>query len=163
MESWKPVVGYEQFYEVSDMGNVKSLRTGKIRKPVSNVQNGYLMMFLVGAHERKCVYVHRLVAEAFCDKPVGCEFVNHKDEMKHNNIASNLEWVTKYYNNTYNGKMQRCCKPIKQIAEDGSVIEIWASARKASNELGIQYKNISSVCRGLRPRAGGYRWEFIDG
>lgn len=163
METWKPIVGYEQFYEVSDMGNIKSLRTGKLRKPTPNGQNGYLMLFLNGENQKKCVYVHRIVAEAFCPKPVGCDFVNHKDEVKHNNKASNLEWVTKYYNNTYNGKTQRCCKPIKQIAEDGSAIRIWSSAREASRTTGVQYKNISLVCLGHRPRAGGYRWEFING
>ena len=142
------------------MGRIRSLRSGKIRKLVPNKQNGYLMIVLCGDDFKKTVTVHRLVAAAFCEKPDGCDFVNHKDENKHNNVASNLEWVTKAYNNTYNGKTQRCCKPIEQVDEDSNVIRIWASARKAANELGIQYRNISSVCRGLRQRAGGYKWRF---
>ena len=163
MEEWRPVPGYEQFYEVSNMGQVKSLRSGKLRKPVPCKGNGYLMMFLCGEHEKKCVSVHRIVESAFCYKPEGCDHVNHKNEEKHDNRADNLEWVTKAYNNTYNGKDQRCCKPVYQLNEDGEIIKVWESARKASRALGIEYKNISTVCRGLRPRAGGYKWRFANG
>jgi len=157
---WKPVVGFEEYYEVSNTGQIKSLRSGKLRKLVSNKQTGYLMVILCGNGFKKTCLVHRLVATAFCEKKNGCNFVNHKDENKHNNVASNLEWVTKAYNNTYNGKTQRCCKPIEQMDESFNVIRIWDSARIAASELGIQYKNISAVCRGLRPHAGGYKWGF---
>lgn len=160
-EIWKPVVGYESFYEVSNTGKIKSLRSGKLRKLIPNKQNGYLMLFLNRKESKKCCYVHRLVAEAFCEKPAGNDCVNHKDENKHNNNADNLEWVTKYYNNTYNGKTQRCCKEIEQLNEDGTVVRRWHSAREAYHETGIEYKNISTVCRGLRQRAGGFKWRFV--
>lgn len=161
-EIWKPVVGFEKFYEVSNTGKVKSLRSGKLRKLIPNSRNGYLYVVLCGTDFKNTFTVHRLVAMAFCEKPNGCDFINHKDEDKHNNNAENLEWVTKYYNNTYNGKTQRCCKAIEQLAEDGTVIKRWSSAREAYKALGIEYKNISTVCRGLRPRAGGYRWRFAS-
>ena len=120
------------------------------------------MLFLNGAESKKCMYVHKIVAFAFCNKLDGCDFVNHKDENKCNNNSDNLEWVTKEYNNTYNGKTQRCCKAIEQLAEDGTVIKKWSSAREAYQHTGIEYKNISTVCRGLRPRAGGYGWRFVS-
>jgi hypothetical protein len=161
-EIWKPVIGFEKFYEVSNTGKVKSLRSGKLRKLIPNSRNGYLYVVLCGIDFKNTFTVHRLVAMAFCEKPNGCDFINHKDEDKHNNNAENLEWVTKYYNNTYNGKTQRCCKAIEQLAEDGTVIKRWSSAREAYKALGIEYKNISTVCRGLRPRAGGYRWRFAS-
>lgn len=163
MEEWRPVKGYEQFYLVNQNGDVLSLRSGKLRKPVPNCRNGYLTMFLCGEHGKKCLTVHRIVATAFCEKPDGCDVVNHIDENKHNNNASNLEWVTKSDNNTYNYKTQRCCKSIEQIDESGTVIKTWPSAREAAAALGITYKNISSVCHGLRPRAGGYIWRFSNG
>ena len=162
MEEWRPVVGYEGLYEVSSTGKVKSLRSGKLRKLVPNSKTGYLYVVLCGADFKYTHTVHRLVATAFCDKPDGCDFINHKDENKHNNNADNLEWVTKYYNNTYNGKTQRCCKAIEQLNEDGTVVRRWRSAREAYQATGIEYKNISTVCRGLRPRAGGYRWRFAS-
>ena len=162
-EFWKPVEGFEQFYEVSNLGRVKSLRSGKVRKPVPNRQTGYLALVLVGEGFRRTMSVHRLVATAFCERHDGCDCINHKDENKHNNVADNLEWCTHHYNDTYNGKDQRCCKPVKQLDENFNVIALWSSARKANEETGIEYKNISAVCRGLRPRAGGYRWRFTNG
>lgn len=162
-EIWKPVVGFEGYYDISNKGEVRSLRTGKLRKLVPNNQNGYLMVVLCGDGIKKTATVHRLVADAFCYKPDGCDCVNHRDENKHNNSADNLEWCTHSYNDKYNGKDQRCCKPVEQLDEDYSVIAVWPSARKADEATGVEYKNISAVCRGLRPRAGGYRWRFVNG
>lgn len=160
MEIWKPVAGFEQYYEVSNEGRVKSLRTGRIRKLVPNSQSRYLTLFLVGESGKRCVYVHRLVATAFCENPNGYDCVNHKDENRQNNKADNLEWCTKAYNNAYSHLGERSCKPIAQI-KDGKVIRVWASAREAEKHFDTNYKNISAVCRGLRPRAGGYEWRFI--
>ena len=67
--SWKPVVGFEDFYLVNSVGEVLSLRTGLLRKPVKNPQNGYNTLVLCGDHIKKTVYIHRLVAEAFIDAP----------------------------------------------------------------------------------------------
>ena len=105
MPIWKNVTGFEDYYMVSNEGTVLSKRTGKIRKAVPNKQNGYLMMFLCGKDSKKCVYLHRIVAEAFCPNPNGYGFVNHKDENKHNNHCENLEWCTKQYNNVYGNKL----------------------------------------------------------
>ena len=159
-EEWKPVAGFERFYRVSNLGRVLSLRSGRIRKPVLNRQTGYYMMFLVGDGFRKCITVHRIVAEAFCEKPDGCDCVNHIDEDKQNNRADNLEWCTHAYNNAYSNIYAASRKPIAQM-KDGKVIKIWASAREAEKHLKTNYKNISAVCRGLRPRAGGYEWRFV--
>lgn len=162
-EIWRPVAGFEDYYDVSNTGKVRSLRTGKLMKLVPNNQNGYLTVVLHGDGVKKTATVHRLVADAFCDKPDGCDCVNHKDEDKHNNSADNLEWCTHSYNDKYNGKDQRCCKPVEQLDEDCTVVAVWSSARKACEATGVEFKNISAVCRGLRPRAGGYRWRFANG
>lgn len=159
---WKPVLGFEQYYMVNRSGDVLSLRSGRLRVPVPNPQNGYLAMMLSGVRETKMVYVHRLVAEAFVENPNGYGFVNHKDENKRNNNASNLEWCTKAYNNTYNGKTQRCCKPIVQVDPNTGEETLWASARKAAEAGFANYKNISACCNGKRNRAGGYEWRFAE-
>lgn len=162
-EIWRPVVGFEKFYMVSNTGSILSLRSGKLRKPVPNHKNGYLTAVLCGDHIHKTTYIHRVVAEAFVCNPDGHAYVNHKDENKHNNSADNLEWCSKQYNNTYNGKTQRCCKGVVQIDPETLQETIWASARKA-HEAGIaNYKNISACCRGVRNMAGGYRWRFNNG
>lgn len=159
-EEWLPVVGFEQFYKVSSSGAVVSLRTGKVRKPVRNSQTGYNTLILCGDHTRKTMCVHRIVAEAFIENPNGYGFVNHKDENKLNNTVENLEWCTKAYNNTYNGKAQRCSKKIIQRDPDTGAEIIWDSARKASGAGIANYKNISACCRGLRKTTGGYEWRF---
>lgn len=171
---WKPVVGYEKFYEVSNEGEIRSLprmvhggrgvyyeKPGRIRKKILNKSNGYYMMFLCGETDKKCVYVHRIVAQAFCENPNNYELVNHINEIKTDNRAKNLEWCSKEYNNRFNGKDQRSCKAIEQFSLDGKFIASWSGAREASKALGIEYKNISAACTGKRNTAGGYKWRFV--
>lgn len=175
-EIWKPVVGYEGLYEVSNMGRVRShewelvstkglhyKRPGRIRKPVLG-KNGYYTMFLVTGHnqEKECLYVHRVVAEAFVENPNNYDFVNHKNEIKTDNRAENLEWCTKQYNNTYNGKIDKCKKPVLQYKLNGEFVKEYPSARDAYRETGIGYKLISLVCCGLRNQTGGYIWRFAE-
>lgn len=129
-----------------------------------NKRNGYYTLVLANSiGQKKTVTVHRLVAQAFCEKPNGCDCVNHKNEIKTDNRSENLEWCTKAYNNTYNGKNDRCCKSIAQINKDGELINIWKSVHEAGRNVPCaNYKNISAVCRGLRKTAGGYYWRFTD-
>lgn len=97
---WRDVVGYEQFYQVSEDGQVKRKMSRRSRKAGSLLSPnqdrlGYVGYFLRDElGNRKRWAAHRLVAEAFIGKmPTGME-VNHKDRDKHNNHHSNLEYVT---------------------------------------------------------------------
>lgn len=98
-EKWVPVAGYEGIYEVSDMGRVRSMRShyntwvGRILTS-SPSSNGYLGVALYIDGKRKAHAVHILVATAFCEKPEGCNFVNHKWGIKPDNRATELEWTT---------------------------------------------------------------------
>jgi hypothetical protein len=158
---WKPVVGFEKYYSVSNNGDILSHRTGKLRKPVLCKGNGYFTVVLNGDNKLKeTKTVHRMVAEAFLERSPEQTCVNHKNECKTDNRVDNLEWCTKHYNNTYNGKDQRCCKPVVQINETTGEEKRWVSARAAYAAGIAEYKNISACCRGLRPRAGGYKWRF---
>ena len=90
-EVWKPVVGYEGLYEVSNLGRVRRV---KIIEP-SRKKHGYMQISLTGSDGvRKSFRLHRLVAEAFIPNPDGKPQVNHKDEDTENNRARNLEWAT---------------------------------------------------------------------
>ncbi len=91
-ETWKPVVGHEGLYEVSDMGRVKSSLTGKMLKQCDH-SHGYLQLSLRKNGKQKTCTAHSLVLKAFVTKPVD-HIVNHKDGNKKNNKLSNLEWVT---------------------------------------------------------------------
>ena len=160
-EVWRPVVVFEKYYEVSSLGNVKSLRNGKIRKPVQNTATGYVAMVLRGDKGKaKTMTVHRIVAEAFLCKMPWHDCVNHKNENKTDNRAVNLEWCTKQYNNTYNGKAKRLYKPVVQVCEETGEETIWQSALLAEAAGIANHKNISACCRGLRPHAGGFKWRF---
>lgn len=156
---WKKVNGFENHYLINENGEIYSLYKNRLLKPKRNSKNGYEYVSLRGEKTKYCP-VHRLVALHFVPgyKPGLC--VNHKDEIKTNNRASNLEWCSKAYNNSYNGKNQRCCKEILQFTMDGVLLKKWTSARSVFETLGIQFKNISAVCRGKRKSAGGYIWRF---
>lgn len=96
-EIWKPVVGYESQYQVSNLGNVKSLNKGILMSP-STTPNGYSIINLSNNGRRKCFAIHRLVAQAFLSNYNDSLEVNHKDENKANNSVENLEMCTRLYN-----------------------------------------------------------------
>lgn len=173
LEIWKDIRGYEGYYKVSNLGNIKSLtRTikqgynvkGRILTQVEKV--GYLYVTLYKDGNRKMFRVHRLVAEAFCKNcnPNKNNVVNHKDENKKNNRASNLEWTTIKDNTNYGTGIKRGAnkrsKPIIGInIKTGFVVE-FKNAREAQRETKAMYQHISQCCLGKRKSAGGYRWFY---
>lgn len=102
---WKPVVGYEGLYEVSNDGLIKSFNMYRYKEPrlmkQSRQNNGYLTVVLSKNNTTKRFLVHRIVAEAFIPNPSNFEMVNHKDEDRENNNVDNLEWCTRAYNQKY--------------------------------------------------------------
>lgn len=110
VERWRPVPGFEQDYEVSDHGRIRSHRKGfvQILKPILEKWNGYftVSLFDMGGKMHK-VKIHRLVASAFIPNPDDLPCVNHRDENKTNNHVDNLEWCSKAYNSVYGTSRQR--------------------------------------------------------
>lgn len=120
-EIWRDIANYEGRYQISSLGNVKRLAysyidtwgTGRFRQKSEIVLKtrpnkfGYKMIDLRLYGQRKRVYVHRLVAQAFIPNPNNLPQVNHKDENKLNNNVDNLEWCTHAYNQQYGTKNQR--------------------------------------------------------
>ena len=93
---WKPVQGFEKQYEVSNTGQIRNTRN-KVMKPYT-INSGYQAIKFTVNGTRTHRLVHRLVAEAFHTNPNNLPEVNHKDEDKSNNYATNLEWVTSAQN-----------------------------------------------------------------
>ena len=114
-EIWRPIAGYEGLYEVSDQGRVRSLWFGKskILMPMK-VGHGYHQVKLYKDSNSKNMYVHRLVAEAFIPNPQALPQINHIDENKLNNAASNLEWCTASYNINYGTHNRRVGEAIRR-------------------------------------------------
>lgn len=98
MEHWKIIKNYEN-YAISDCGNVKNVKTGRILHVYS--KKGYYLTYLYNKNGRKIFLVHRLVAMAFIPNPHNDPQINHKDENGFNNIVSNLEWCSAKYNANY--------------------------------------------------------------
>lgn len=103
-EKWKDIFGYEGVYQVSDLGRVRSRYSGEWRILKWKKQNvGYLQVDLYKDKKRKQHLVHRLVADAFIpNNDESKNQVNHINEDKTDNRASNLEWCDRQYNMTYN-------------------------------------------------------------
>lgn len=160
---FRPVAGYEEYYEISADGALFSKITNRFRRQVVNPQTGYAMAVLVSpaTGEHKAEAIHRLVASTWIPNPNGYRCINHKNENKLDNHASNLEWCTHQYNNTYHDKHLKCAKYVEMIdLNTGRTINVYRSAHEAERQTGITFKNISAVCRGTRKSAGGYGWKF---
>ena len=119
MEEWRPVVGYEGLYEVSNTGQVRSVGRyyvnslgkrfflkGKILR-LSDNGRGYLRTTLTKDKKSSSKYIHRLVAEAFILNVDGLPAVNHKNEDKSDNRVENLEWCDNEYNDNYGTRNKR--------------------------------------------------------
>lgn len=117
MEVWKQIEGYEGIYEISNLGNVKSLsrlvnnHSGFKKQLKEKIlknhisKTGYFVTDLKNNNERKTFKIHRLIAFAFIDKVIGKEYVNHIDGNKLNNNIDNLEWCTIQENNKHAEKL----------------------------------------------------------
>lgn len=99
-EIWKPIDGYIGIYEISSFGNVKVVKSGKLRKSRER-QNGYWQINLSLNGKKKTYSIHQLVARAFLPNPLGYKQINHKDFNPSNNNMDNLEWCDSKYNNNH--------------------------------------------------------------
>ena len=141
-EVWKPIEGYEGYYEVSNQGNVRSItryvdekrhngkrivngRTLRYGK-ATHLGNTYYIVMLTKNSVSKGYLVNRLVAEAFLPNPDNLPCVNHKDRKTNNNFVfvnpdgtvdtekSNLEWCSFQYNSTYDGARERAAEKCRK-------------------------------------------------
>ena len=169
-EEWRDIQGYEGLYQVSNMGRVKSLNyrnTGKegILKRYGDC-HGYPIVGLYKDGKSKCYLVHRLVATAFCENPEGYTEVNHINEDKADCRAENLEWCSRSYNLSYNGRAKKVAekksKPVIAIHKINGLSLEFPSAREAERQLGIAQNHICACCKGRLKSIGGFYWYYAD-
>lgn len=174
-EIWKDIKGYEDLYQVSNLGRIKSLHykntmQPKILKPVEH-KNNYLFVYIGGKQKS----IHRLVMETF--KPDKSNFksmpyenrneidyskleINHKDENKQNNDISNLEWCSCTYNKCYGRRLEKNSKKVFQYDLDKNFIKEYPSTREAGRQNNLDARRISECCLGKKKMTGGYIWKY---
>lgn len=177
-EIFRDVVGYEGRYMVSNLGNVKSLRyqnknEERVLAPI-NHHGGYQIVHLGAKHIKM---IHVLVAEAFIPRKKGKGIVNHIDGNKHNNVVTNLEWVSAkenvahairtglrdaHFNNAKSGVENVQSKPILQCDLNGAVIKKWDCVSDAAREIKCNPSQIINVARGRNIVCHGYRWKYVE-
>lgn len=156
----KDIKGYEGQYAITEDGQVWSYKTNKFMK--SNLARGYLKIKLSNGAIRKDYYIHRLVAEAYVPNPQDKPQVNHKDENKLNNNASNLEWVTAKENTNYGTHNEREAKTKSRPVYCVELDEVFDGTGFAARQLGLRRNKIWACCEGLANTHGGYHWHYAD-
>ena len=173
-EIWKDIDGYEGLYQVSNLGQVKSIRDkyGNYREKIlkqGKRKDGYLYVNLYKEGKRKYNLVHRLVANAFIPNPNGYTCVNHKDENPLNNCVSNLEWCTHKYNINYGSRTTKAAekltnrqdlsKQVYQYDKQGTLVAIWDSTMECKRN-GYNQGHVAACCRGERKTHRGFKWSY---
>jgi hypothetical protein len=169
-ENWKDIEGFEGYYQVSDLGNVKSTRSGKILKPIL-INSGYLTVTLCVDYSKTTRLLHRLVAYHWIENPENKKEVNHKKGNKRDNRVSELEWSTPKGNvqhaknildvSSYReGHRNNRSKEVLQISLDGFLLHVHGSINEASRSSGLKAAHISESInnRSRRKNTGGYIW-----
>ncbi len=170
-EKWKPVVGYELRYEVSNMGRIRSLTRGIMLKQW--LQNcGYLEVSLFDGVKFKGHRVHRIVAIAWIPNPENKVHVNHKKGIKTDNRVSKLEWNTPSENNIHafvigsrgwSDKSRRKVsksmggRPFKAF-KNGQLVGKFYTYSEAAKKLGIKWYEIPPRLKDNKVLPSGYKF-----
>lgn len=178
-EIWKDIPGYEGYYQVSNMGRVKSVermtpvimtdgRSPYVRRKREEIKTtpvygngGYCQIMLYKCNVGKMFQVHRLVCIAFLPNPNGLPCVNHKNGIKTDNRLDNLEWCS-YSDNLLHsihvlGKKDNHGKQVVCI-ETGI---IYPSVSVASRETGEHINSLRDHLRGRFRSLHGKHWQFV--
>lgn len=172
-EIWKTYPDYD-FIEVSNLGRVRTkdrvvtykngashFYKGHILKQHLN-NRGYLCVKIYLGGEQIHLLAHRMVAIIYVPNPDNLPEVNHKDNNRANNNASNLEWCTSQYNQDYRKNFGTSAsellgKPVIAVNPKTSEVFLFETQSEAGRRLGVRQGDISMVVKGKRyhKTAGG--------
>ena len=164
-EIWKYLAEFENRYQISNMGRIKSFCNSKEKILKQRVNgSGYCVIGINKDAKKYMFKMNILVAKNFIFNTENKKTVNHKKGIKTDNRASELEWMTQGENNLHSIKNNLKKIPNKkktiQMDMDYNIIKIWDSCRLAARELGLKNQNISLVALGIWNSCGGFRWKY---
>lgn len=163
IELWKDIKGWENYYQVSNMGRIKSLsRFNSQRERIlkQNHRRGYHSVLFSKSNIHYTVATHRLVAIAFIPNPFNKPQINHINGIRDDNQISNLEWCDQSYNIKHayeNGRGH--IKQVLMLCLNDKPLLIFNSQTEASKMTGIDSRRISDCCNGRKKQGGNYKWK----
>lgn len=184
-EIWKDIAGYEGYYQVSSLGDVKTTGRYRIKRGYSHFyaekilkkdldnRSGYFMVTLYMEGVSRHVSIHRLVCSAFHENVENKPCVNHIDGIKTNNYPENLEWCTYSENLIHSfktglksptwlgkfGKDNPTSKSVSMFTMENEFIRSFGSSLEAQRETGVNNNSIRQCIRGRYRHAGNYIWK----
>lgn len=187
-EIWKPVIGYEKLYEVSNFGNVRIIYGKNCGKLFKLQKQHYYTVCLTRKGIEKTVCVHRLVANAFIPNPHNKPCIDHIDTNPFNNKVSNLRWVTHKENQNNpltrlhisNGNIGKHrekyimsedrkknislakSKPVICLSKKEEFIKEFKTIKDAALFANVSVFAIYHSIDGQSKSSGGYKWKFKD-
>ena len=169
-EVWRKIDNFE--YEISNLGNVKSLRNNIILKP--DIRSGYYSVNLYNQGKRNRQLIHRLVATYFLPNPENKPQVDHINTVRLDNRVENLRWVTakETINNPFSIEKHKVphsekWKKNMHLAQKKKAVLcvekniVYEGLCEAGRQTGVPYPNIIQVLNGLRKTAGGFHWKAV--
>lgn len=182
MEIWKPIPNYEDLYEASSEGRIRSKEgkvtyshwRGRIRKRVwksrilkeknknGNCGRGDKRVDLWKNRKNKTFLLHRLIAETFIPNPLNKPCVNHIDGNFRNNRVENLEWVTfeENSNHAFDNDLAKTNIKILLVDKHNNQIE-FRSMAKASEYLGYNSGYVNGILKKDKHKIDGYNIKIL--
>lgn len=172
-KQWKPVKDYEDYYLISNYGELYIKKKKRLVKECKDKQ-GYTKIILYKDGTRKYTQMHRLVAQHFIPNPDNKPLILHKIPLSKGgtNRADNLYWGTPRENiidkikdgnfYSYLHKRKIKYKPVNQYDLQHNFIKKWSSVHQIADELNISRRSIYRNLSGERQSYKGYIFEYAD-